>query len=269
MIITKITKKNAESFIPLLPEFVTDSQGYLCIGAVDDEGRAAAALCARVDFQIIYLMSLYVVPGQRRKGYGTELINTLASLTRDSDYIAITVYFPPNPAAAGFFTHSGFEVIEGMRIYSIPFGEFFKGPMVKKYIMNCDPSKVKYISELNESEKSELSRQLIQLDIPARGFYDPEWSTAIFSGEKPESILLMNVMDNYINLVALILDEKKPRNVLKHLKSLADKVQSDEKCAKGKSLRFDETFLKPLVRLTGRERYIKEAGRRMQGVRPL
>ncbi len=269
MKITKITKKNAGSFLPLLPDFVTNESGMLCLGTVDDEGRAAAALSARVDFEVIYIISLYVVPECRRKGYASGLIETLISLTKDLSYRAVSVYFPPNEAAAAFFRSRGFEIVEGMPVYSVPIAELIRQPRVKKYVLNSKTNGIKYLSELNESEKKELSGFLRENGMPGGGFYDPEWSTAVFTNDKVESLLLMDVTDDCIRMLYLKLDEKDLKAVTRHLRALVDKALSDEEHSGGLSLRFVQTFFKPIIALTGNERYIRHLGRGLHGVRLL
>ena len=105
--------------------------------------------------------------------------------------------------------------------------------------------------------------------MPGGGFYDPEWSTAVFTNDKVESLLLMDVTDDCIRMLYLKLDEKDLKAVTRHLRALVDKALSDEEHSGGLSLRFVQTFFNPIIALTGNERYIRHLGRELHGVRLL
>lgn len=72
-----VDKDNAADFATCIPERFLNKEGILCLGAVDDDSRAAGGIACMADGRDFVLLWIYVIQEARRKGIASGLLRFL------------------------------------------------------------------------------------------------------------------------------------------------------------------------------------------------
>lgn len=230
MQITRITEVNEEFFQPFLPDAADyERPELLRLGAVTDDNEVAGALAAVIDFEVIEIMSIYVLPEYRRQGYGRELVNTVISLAEQAEgsYSAISASFAEDLTVRAFWAALGFDIFGDMSMYQIRFGEIMRSEKCRKILLKGDTKGVRQISSLDDTEKRILDNYLTERSMPVTGYYDPDWSTVVFTEGEISSAMLIKPSMGRINVLWFGMDSKDIKEPLKHMATYIRKIEAD------------------------------------------
>ena len=117
--ITIITEGNSGYFEPILPEGKSSSPDVMRLGVIEDGAPAAAAEVQMRD-GICEINSFFVVESYRRKGIGTDLLDAVIRLAKDSSLNGIRVDYEKILGFSEFLEKNGFYVVPGNPVYQVP-----------------------------------------------------------------------------------------------------------------------------------------------------
>ncbi len=275
MQLTRITKENERTFLPLFPASALIASGDLIrLGILDDEGAVAGALSAWIYDRYIDILSLYILSSYRRQGYGKTLVDALADIAKRNGYEALTGEFLRDTGSAVFAGNCGFELFEDRTQFCFTLGEYLRSPLYKRLVSRKRSRPVSRVSTLSREE-----RQIIDRRFGFR-FYDPNWSTAIIENGRYKSCLLAEY-DPYKrngkqqgNINILMIDSKNgsPFEFLFHIRALSDKAIKefgDDKDVVFRMIFKNEKIIMNMIRLMGRKTILHSAGIYVHAVRLL
>ena len=258
MTITRITKENELRFNYLFPK---ESQGtepnLIRIGVINDEGKGVGTLSARVDGNIVTIISVFVLADYRRQGYGRALFEWLQNtlLDQDIDFFE-TEFFSDTPSEA-FAEAMGFDLFETRPLYSFSLGEVFRSPLYKKHIAGKPVKKIKAVSDLSIRE-----RKIFEMQMGKRG-YDPDWTTAGITDGQCTSSLLVTRWGSQVSLVMINSTSPDVREVLYHIRAVIFKTMKEYPDRRDIEFRLtilDPKRVKNLAGLLGGQGHVHKAG---------
>ena len=264
MDITRITKDNERSFLPFCARSAAKGAPDLIrIGAIEGD-MARGALSARIEDGIADITSLYILPGDRRRGYGKALAGKLEEFMEGSDVDAICAAFPESDDLNHFFDSLGYVLFPGMDVFYFTLGELLMSRIWEKHIKGRKTAGLKKVSEISARERNALDTGMGFYD------YDPEWSTVCLEDRKcTSSLLAVNTADN-VSIAWINSDKDDPSILLQHLRALTDKTMEEYPGRRDIRFRmvFDEADLSgKLEQLLGGRGHLKSEGRMINAVK--
>lgn len=264
MEITRITRDNERFFQPFCARSAAKGAPDLIrIGAVDGD-MAKGALSARIEDGIVDITSLYILPDNRRQGFGKALAGKLEEFMEGNSCDAICAAFPESDDLSLFFDSMGYALFPGTDIFYFTVGEFIRSRIWEKCIKGKKSAKLKQVSEISPKERKSLDTGMGFYD------YDPEWSTVCFEdGKCTSSLLAINTSDS-VSIAWVNSDRDDPSMLLQHLKALTDKTM-EEYPGRGDirfRMVFDEADLSgKLENLLGGRGHLRSEGRMINAVK--
>ncbi len=274
MHLTGIDNKNEKAFFSLLPMGALKASDKLIrIGVLTDEKAVAGALSARIYDGFFDILSLFIMPSERRRGYGRALFETIEKTAMDHKKEALTAEFLSDEASVGFAKAMDFELFKGRQQYYFTLGELLRSPLYKRLIRDKDDRHAPFVSTLSEDDKKVLAHRVGDV------FYDPAWSTAcIKDGEYLSCMLADHEYDissdgkrhDSVSVIFLNEAEGGPMDVLHHLRSFAKKAV--DKFGEDSDVIFRMTFendkiTRNVFELMGRKTHLHYEGRYMRAVK--
>ena len=254
MKITLINKENEDAFMSFMSnEIYKDNEELLRIGALDDDDNVAGALAAQISTVGADILSLYVNPEYRRKGYGREMVNTVFSLVSGTESNRVSAHFPKDDTAMAFFDAMGFELIEDMAIKYARLGEILESPVCRKNVLSANSDNVRIISELNAEEKNHFANYMKKRGFWVSGYYDPEYSSVCLDGDRITSTMLAHAGDGVAAILWMDFDRSYQKQLFKHMGVLIRRLESDERFDRSSKVFFaaqNEKFVDILSKLT-------------------
>ena len=254
MKITIINKENEDAFLSFMSNVIyKDNEDLLLIGALDDDDNVAGALAAQFSPVGADILSLYVLPEYRRQGYGTEMVNTIASLVSGSDQNRIFAHFPVDETAMDFYDSLGFELVEDMAIKYARLGEITASETFQKNVMSAKTDNAKLISELDPAEKNAFAEYLKKRGFWESGYYDPEYSSVCISGDKITSVMLSHAGEGVAAILWMDFSKSCQKELFKHMEMLLRRLEADERFDKSSRIYFavqNEKFVDIVSKLT-------------------
>ena len=197
-----ISDERTVFFQDLIPEDLELDEKCRLIGAVDEEGYPEGVVVFRFTGWITTILYIGVYPELRRRGLGTELIDTLMKYLVPIEYsIMVEAYYmmdeegDEDAEAADLFFRSlpDFEVVSGGKYCTVTSHTVWNSKRLK-LLENFDCT-VKSYMELGKAEKNELTRYLKDnnMDIFLQGKDDtliPELSLCHVENGKCSTVVI-------------------------------------------------------------------------------
>ncbi len=268
MQITKITKENIKSFTPLLltrgaKRFYKEK---ITLGAIDDNGKAAGALCAGLMDSQADIISLYVIPEARKKGCAELMLDTLDELLSDSDLDAISAEFLEDGDSLAFYRSMGYELFRGSSQYYMTMGEFYRTTLYKKHIKDKKIIGIRRVSSFSPKKKRAFEAFAGTAD------YNPEWSTAHFIKGLFTSAMLADHSEDSVTIEWIYSRVHNPIALLKHLRALVQKIEEEFPGRNDIRIRMafeNELLAEKFRKLTGSHRHLHTEGHLITAIRIL
>lgn len=184
-------------------------------------GNPAGALSAVTDVTHTDIISLYVLPSLRGKGYGRELVEVFSGIVKDTGFLTVSCEYPEDDSLNGFFSSMGFDLFASKEYYITTLGEVLRSPMYKKLSRAKSSNKISVISDMSPMERRVFDNHVLN------GDYDPEWSSARMSEGKYKSCMLVKHGDSGINIIWTDSVERSPDDFRQHTKVLVKKALSE------------------------------------------
>jgi len=272
MKITRITPANERFFSFLIPDTSDITGKVISLGVMDDDGNVAGALSVSLEYRMVSVVSLYILPEFRRRGYAKTLLDTIKTSIEGTDHLAISVYYPEEEGATAFYEACGFDIFEDANLYSVMLGEIFRSDKTRKMIASGNISGIVNVSDLGGNDNKKLERYLTSYDFPSGDFFDPEWSTVGSPTGQLNSVLLSEPYKQGANILWLNVRSGDPRAYYKHLNVLIKKMEASGLNSNESRLYFmidNEKTMELATVLIGGRWHMKSEGRVLHAVYPV
>ena len=230
--LAEIGKKNYPYFSAILPER-EQTEDSVRIGLMEEK-RAVGAVEVKRREGVCEIGSIYVLPGERNKGFGTQLLQAVEKLSTDNNLISIWADYGTDPALSGFFEKLGYVVLDGNTVYEAPISAFCDEKKLGKYVKKTDTSSLRTVGKLTKQEQKTLS------DLLIRGKYAPD-SFVMAECDKDLSLvhqddqgrvdacLLSSVMDKRVFITLIFNGTRRLKLVVFLLWEFARRARADKR----------------------------------------
>lgn len=197
MTITRIDKTNRAFFDALLFEAAERTGPHILRLGVIDDGVACGAAAFALNGVTAELISIFVVPGSRRRGAGRALLEAFFSLVWGTGLSSLSVTYLPEPqdGLSDFFAEMGFALFAGSPAYTVSYAEAKRSDRLQTYLAKADTTgRVISFAEFSGVQTHEFDRVLrtygAALPEVAVGSFSRELSCAFFrKGEITAALL--------------------------------------------------------------------------------
>ena len=273
MKLTLINKENEEYFLTLMTEAGRNAQdNAIRIGVLNDAGHAAGALVARIESDVLDIISLFVSENSRRNGYATAMIKTLIGLCDPGEQTAISVQFCADDELYGFFEALGFELIYDMPLEFVTLRYAHRSRICKKNVLHASSNELLKISDLNRLQSNTLANYFRKNGLPVAGDHDADLSTLCMKDEEVKSIMLAKRVGSDVTVLWMDFKPSRQKDLFKHLGLLIRTMDSDEHFDDNSRIYFapeNGRFTDTLVRLSIGAGYVEKDTDYFYGVKML
>ncbi len=230
--IAEIGKKNYPYFSAILPE-QEKSEGAMRIGLIEEDKAVGAVEIKRRD-GVCEIDSIYVLPKERKKGYGKQLMQAVERLCADNSLISVWADYGTDPELTAFFEKLGYVVLDGNLLYEAPLSAFCDEKRLGKYVKKGDTDSLQPLKSLKKQELRTLS------DLLVKGRYAPdsfvmaecdENLSLVHRGEngRVDACLLSSVMDKKVFITILFNGTRRLKLVIYLLTEFAKRARADKR----------------------------------------
>ncbi|MBQ9503793.1 MAG: GNAT family N-acetyltransferase [Lachnospiraceae bacterium] len=145
------------------------------LGVVDDDGTPCATAIYTLEPDRMLLNTIYVVPGYRRRGAGSLLIQSLIDIGKKHGALFITSnFYHVQEGVIGLLLSFGFLITEEPGVYYFSLNEALNSDNVRKYLFDKPLKGIcKAWSELNENERTQARNLLSENGYPLLRLKEP------------------------------------------------------------------------------------------------
>jgi len=274
MKITRIEKQNEAYFLPFLHEAAReDRPGLLRIGAVLEDGTVVGAAAAVIDPAAMEMLSVYVLPEYRRKGFGTEMMDALSGVASEAGIASVSVELKFDVEIMAFLRIVGFSFFYDYELCSVPIGIILRSQKFKNAAKQFASPNTRALSKATAGERKMIHHYLAARNLPVEDGFEKEYSVFTAVGEnRVLGITLMERREDGMEFLWQSFEDADPKEGMDHLVTIVNLLDRSAEYDGAAKLYFsseEERLPKLFSYFTGNESYTRREGIYMRGVRLL
>lgn len=272
MKITRIEKQNEVYFLPFLHESAREERpGVLRIGALLEDGTVVGAAAAQLSPAALDILSVYVLPEHRRKGYGTEMIEALCRIASEAGISSVSAESRFDVEIMDFLRNSGFSFFYDFMLCSVLLGVLSRSQKLENAAKQFASPNTHPLSKATSKEEKMIRHYLAARNIPTDGGIEKEYSVFTSSGEnRITGITLLKAREGGLEFLWQELEDADPKEGLDHMVTILKLLDRSTEYDGSTRLFFsaeDERLPKLVAYFAGNESYIRREEIYMRGIR--
>ncbi len=210
MLVVPVTDENKKAFRGFLPGDIQELSGERTyFGLIGDDDIPVGAAIIDDAGEEIELESLFIDPGQRRKGYGSRFIRGLIEERKRIGGLFLSAEFPySNEAVRAFFLSCGFLLTNAGDIYYFRQKKVILNKKARKMLSRDIKGDCRSVQLLSKDEKNRLRKFIkgmghedIYLDMES---FQPALSSCVLDGEGQIQALMLCSEEEHDIIVTLV-----------------------------------------------------------------